>query len=458
MLIEEDLVVQGNNILGENIFHNIYYCNMCYEISHYKFKKGLIYIQHKEIDNTLLLKYMIENDMIDVEHIQEQMEMKERRQLLEQHTSKIWQGKDNRWYTYLPDEKEGRVLKKRSTKRAIEDVVIEYWKKKIENPTVEDIFYRWIDEKIEYHEISQATYDRYIIDFKRYFINDDCFYKRKIRQITGEDVEVFVKKTISQQNLSSKSYGNLRTLIYGIFKKCKNDITFSITQVMGDMQISKRAFKKSIKEDELEVFDDQEVATIEKYILHNQDIINLGILLIFFSGIRVGELCTLRREDIKGNILKVRRTETIFKNGDGKYVYGVKEFPKSDAGVRNIVLPSNSVWIAEKIKLLNPKGEYLFEKDGERLKALFFRKRLYSICVKNEITPKSPHKIRKTYGSILLDNGVDQRFVLEQMGHSDISCSENYYHRNRKTLDKKTVIMDNITELSFGQIGNIAKE
>lgn len=419
----------------------------------YSYRRDLIHIQTNELDNTLLLKYLVENDMIDVEHIQEQIEMKERRQLLEQHTSKIWQGKDKKWYTYLPDDNDGRVLKKRTTKKAIEDIVIEYWKRKAENnKTVEDIFYRWINEKLEYHEISQATYDRYIIDFKRYFMNGDNFGNKKIKKITGDDIEVFVKKTISEQNLSSKSFGNLRTLVYGIFKKCKNDISFSITQVMGDMQISKRAFRKNIKEDELEVFDDNEVAIIERYILDHQDIINLGILLIFFSGIRVGELSTLRSEDIKDNILKIRRTETIYKGTDGKYIYGVKEFPKSEAGVRNIVLPTNSVWIAQKIKTLNPNGEYLFEKNGERIKALYFRKRLYSICNKNQIVPKSPHKIRKTYGSILLDNGVDQRFILEQMGHSDISCSENYYHRNRKTLDKKTVIMDNITELSLQHI------
>ena len=390
--------------------------------------------------------------MIDVEHIQEQMKMKERQVLLNQHQSKIWQGKDNKWYTYLPDEKEGRILKKRTTKKAIEDVVIAYWKEKTENPSIEDVFYKWINEKLDYNEISKATYDRYITDFKRYFMNDDKFGKQKIKKISGEEIESFIKRTISQQNLSSKSYGNLRTLIYGIFKSCKNDISFSITQVMGDIQISRRAFKKSIREDELEVFSDQEVAIIEKYILDNQDIINLGILLIFFSGIRVGELCTLRIEDIDNNILKVRRTETIYKNVNDKYVYEVKEFPKSEAGVRNIVLPTHSIWIVEKIISLNPNGKYLFERDGERIKALFFRKRLYSICIKNGITPKSPHKIRKTYGSILLDNGVDQRFILEQMGHSDISCSENYYHRNRKTLDKKTRIMNDITEFSIAKM------
>ena len=44
---------------------------------------------------------------------------------------------------------------------------------------------------------------------------------------------------------------------------------------------------------------------------------------------------------------------------------------------------------------------------------------------------KSPHKIRKTYGSILLDNHIDNKLIIEQMGRTDIRCTEEHYHRNR---------------------------
>ena len=36
--------------------------------------------------------------------------------------------------------------------------------------------------------------------------------------------------------------------------------------------------------------------------------------------------------------------------------------------------------------------------------------------------------------------------VTSQMGHTNISCSENYYHRDRKDLKKKQKIMDSINE------------
>lgn len=70
-----------------------------------------------------------------------------------------------------------------------------------------------------------------------------------------------------------------------------------------------------------------------------------------------------------------------------------------------------------------------------------------SLLKKLDIYKKSPHKIRKTYGSILLDHNIDNRMIMEQMGHIDITCTENHYHRNRRNLDAKSQILSSIPEL-----------
>ena len=49
-------------------------------------------------------------------------------------------------------------------------------------------------------------------------------------------------------------------------------------------------------------------------------------------------------------------------------------------------------------------------------------------------------------GSILLDNSVDNRLIIDVMGHTDISCTEGYYHKNRKTLERKSQIISSIPE------------
>lgn len=128
-------------------------------------------------------------------------------------------------------------------------------------------------------------------------------------------------------------------------------------------------------------------------------------------------------------------------------MYEVKEFPKSAAGVRYVVIPNDYMWVFERLKTLNPDGEYVFlADDGTRMTTNCVRNRLRRLCHKLNIYEKSPHKIRKTYGSILLDNNIDNRFIMEQMGHTDISCTEEYYHRNRRTLEQKTQVISQIPE------------
>ena len=46
-----------------------------------------------------------------------------------------------------------------------------------------------------------------------------------------------------------------------------------------------------------------------------------------------------------------------------------------------------------------------------------------------------------------MDNHIDNRLIIEQMGHMDIACSEKHYHRNRKSIEKKTEILSNIPDI-----------
>ncbi|MBQ6887211.1 MAG: tyrosine-type recombinase/integrase [Lachnospiraceae bacterium] len=107
---------------------------------------------------------------------------------------------------------------------------------------------------------------------------------------------------------------------------------------------------------------------------------------------------------------------------------------------------------------MNPFGEFVFMKDGERINTNAIRKRVYLVCKKANAYKKSPHKIRKTYGSILIDNNVDSTLIIAQMGHADILCTEKHYHRNRKSNDKKANIISNIPELQIKKEHQHCKE
>ena len=362
------------------------------------------------------------------------MEAMKREELLKKHQYKIWQGKDGKWYTYLPDEskKDGRRLIKRIDKAILEDIVVEYCRKE-ERVYLKDIFEEWVSQKLEYGEIQKQTYDRYKTDFRRFFTNSDIS-KKDIRKITEDDLELFVRNAIKNLSLTNKSYSGLRLLLIGVFKYAKKRkyTEISITQFLGDLELAKKCFSKRTIKDGESVFTDSEVKKIYNYISENKSLINFGILLAFQTGVRVGELCTLKFSDIQGNKLSIRRTEVRYRDSEGNYVYEVRESPKTEAGNRDIILNSEAQKTLKQIRRMNPFGEYMFVRNGTRIKEKAFSVKIVKICQYVGIKERSMHKVRKTYATKLINGGVDESLVIKQMGHTSIDCTKNYYYFNNK--------------------------
>ena len=380
-----------------------------------------------------ILRFIIESGKIDINDVQNSMKAMRRKELLEKHPYKIWKGKDGEWYTYLPRQGNGRVLKKRKSKSDLEKIIIDYYKEQREI-LLSDIFQEWSSQKLEYGEIQKQTYDRYKTDFHRFFDNSDIANK-DIRKITEDDLELFIRETIRCKGLSNKAYGGLRLLIIGIFKYAKKRkfTEISITQFMGDLDLPKKCFSKKVIKDEESVFTDSEVEKISVYIKENVSLINYGILLAFQTGVRDGELCTLKYSDIQDNKLCIRRTEVRYRGKDGKYVFEVRESPKTEAGNRDIILNSDAQRTLKAIRKLNPFGEYMFMSDGKRIKEKAFSVKIVKICRYVGIKERSMHKARKTYATKLINGGVDESLIVKQMGHTSIDCTKNHYYYNNKS-------------------------
>lgn len=395
------------------------------------------------------MRFIINNGMVNISDVQKCMETMNRKELLQKHPYKIWKGKDGKWRTYLSEENSERRMIKRNSLEAVESVVIEHIREQINNPTIEDVFNEWNDRRTELGKISKPTQERNRQVFRRHYSE---FGLKRIKSVTESDISDFLEKQISCHSLSAKAFSNLKGITKGLLKRAKkrNLTSISIDAIFTDMDLTDTSFKKTIKEDNQEVFNDEEFEKAFDYLTSNLDTKNIGILLMFVSGVRVGELVALKHSDFDGNSFKVRRTETRISKGSGGYDYQIKEFPKSAAGVRTVVVPETYIWLLNKIKLCNPFGEYIFcDTNGNRMTTNCIRRRVDKMCKTLNIVRKSPHKIRKTYGSILLDNNVDRRFITSQMGHTDIATTENHYHRNRRSIEEKSEILNRVPEFAM---------
>lgn len=398
----------------------------------------------EQVTKNEVLNYAIEHGIIDLSYIENKIEMNKREELLKKHPYEIWIGKDNRYYTYFPEKDNKRMLKSRNTRQKIEDCIVDFWKQEMENPTIYELYIEWVDGKLKREEITITTKNRYDRQYNESMIE---FGKNRIKAIEEYDIEKFLLEAIHVHKMTAKGFSNLRTLILGIFKlaKKKKFVQYSIKNVIDDMDISRKLFRKVKHEDDELIFMDEEVEKVLNYFKqHKLDLKDLGILLLFYTGMRPGELSALTWDDVNGNIIKIHSTEIRYENENKEYIYEVRDFPKTEAGIRDVIVPQSQLWILKEIKTLNPSGKYVFEQHGQRIRTCLFDDRIRRICSKLKIKEKSLNKIRKTYATTLIDKRVDDSLIIAQMGHTDITTTKNYYYKNRKNMQQKSLIIDKV--------------
>ncbi len=397
-----------------------------------------------------LLLFLVENDKIDLALVQEKMEMQKREETLKKHPYKITLGTDGYWHTYLPKEEGGRKPLKRKNQKDIEDAVIDYWKAKTENLTLLEAFNLYNDSRLDNQSISPASHMRYKQDFERYY---GPWKNKRIRMIDASELCDYIERRIVELDLTNKAFSNFKTITKGLFKRAyrKKWVPFRVEEeVLQALDLSENSFKKVRKEDYQEVFSEDEYFDYRAFLTEHCDIWNLALLLILVTGLRGGEIVALSYEDIRKEkniyVISVHKTETRYKDANGKYVYDIKDAPKSEAGIRQAIVPRQFSWICEKLLKYGTGEGFIFTNPskGTRLTTNSLRRRQERNCKKLKFYQKSPHKGRKTYGSILMDNHVDDNLVTGQMGHADISTSKNFYHRNMKNIEKKAEIISGI--------------
>lgn len=385
-----------------------------------------------------MLRYAIKNGIIDVNTLQMQIEMNEREKYLEMHKNKVWQGSNGYYYTKVEDQskKDGRRTIKKKTVQEMENEIVDHYKKIENEPTIEYIFQEWIEQKLNYGEIQKQTVERYNQDFERFFKSSE-FSKRKIRYLTEMDLEQFVKSSIVQNHLTSKAYGNMRTLMYGMFKYAKKRgfTDISITSFFGDLDISRKAFSKNYKTDEECVFSELEMKKLVKDLSSRPTLGNLGILFAAYTGMRVGEIVALKWEDVHEKYIYVHRTQIRYRGKTGDYTYEIRDTPKTEAGIRKVIVVENLIPVIKKLRAINPFTEYVFQRGESTVTKYVVETSLYRACNRIGIPRRSMHALRKTYATRLINSHVDDAIIINQMGHTDIETTRNYYYYNDKPID-----------------------
>jgi len=147
------------------------------------------------------------------------------------------------------------------------------------------------------------------------------------------------------------------------------------------------------------------------------------IELFYATGIRLTELVNLQIKDVdiynsQLKVLGKRNKERII-----PFSNKLKVILTQYIQLRTITFPD----IQETSFFLTEKGEKIYQK-------LVYRIVNYYLSIVTTISKKSPHVLRHTFATHMLDNGADLNAIKEILGHANLSATQIYTHNTIEKL------------------------
>lgn len=400
-----------------------------------------------------LLKYLVESGTIDVGSAEEDMKQSKLASALAMHPYKISQGKDGRWVTYLYDETKPSHRRKvvKPTLEILHEALYEHYmgevkKASVDYITLDDIYPEWLEYK-SLHTSAHSTITRINNDWNRFYKGTEITLI-PLRKLTKLKLDSWAHSMIREHKMDKTLYYNFsgimrQCLDYAVDKQIVDENVFRKVRIDG-----RRVFtKKRKKPSETQVYSREELAGLRELALADYNsrvktyqLAPLAVLFQFETGVRIGEVCVLRYEDIEGPYLHVRRMLR-------RDIREVVEHTKGGREERSVILTSEAKEIINRCKKRQKElgvesDGYIFSVDGDYCSYYAISDLYRKYCDKLGIPLKSSHKSRKTFISILLDANMNANTVREMVGHADERTTLQSYHYDRKTEDERIRLME----------------
>ncbi len=270
--------------------------------------------------------------------------------------------------------------------------------------------YLLIDRK--YSDNTVLSYDLELMELEQ-------FSTQKLRQLTKENIETFL--SWKRQGSSAKTIAHFMTVFRNFYKFL--EIEEVITKnPMDDLQLPKipKTLPKVLSKEEVELLLDVPLNNAYQY--RNKAMLEL----MYASGLRISELISLHIHDVNLEMQTVR----VFGKGNKERIVPIGDYATYYVGI----------YLNEFRSLLLKKKDtdilFLSSRGDQMSRQAFFKIIKQLGQVKHIRTNFSPHTLRHSFATHLLENGADLRSIQELLGHSDIATTQVYTHISNQQLQE----------------------
>lgn len=271
--------------------------------------------------------------------------------------------------------------------------------------------YLRIEKRYSAHTI--LAYENDIKQFSE-FISIET--KGEVQKLSRRDVRYWVVELVEKElELSSvhRKVSSLRRYFGWLLKEGQLEVNPAKNVQLPKKSKSLPSFvqEKEVEEEKLElVFADDFNGLRDRLMFE----------ILYQTGIRKSELISLRLEDVGSDSIKV-----LGKRNKERIIPIAKE-------LRGLI----GLYLKERASLPNREvSNLLLLNNGKKMYPSFvYRKINYYLRVVANVSKKSPHVLRHTFATHLLNNGAGLEVLKELLGHANLSATQIYTHNSFSEL------------------------
>lgn len=275
--------------------------------------------------------------------------------------------------------------------------------------------------------IKESTYARYFRLIETHI--RPPLGKYPVCKISTQLIEGVIRDQLGNGRLDGKGGLSPKTVtdMLTIIKSSIEYARYNGFSVICDLR--RLTIKKNDKE--MRVLTRAEQSALVKVLLADTDRYKFGVLLSLYTGIRIGELCALRWEDINipAATLKVRKTmQRIQDTGVGaasKTKVIITE-PKSRCSIRDIPLPQFIVDTAGRFAD-HPKAFVLSGDKNRYVEPRTMQNHFKAYVKESKIEDANYHALRHTFATRCIEVGFEIKTLSEVLGHANVNITLNRY-------------------------------
>ena len=292
------------------------------------------------------------------------------------------------------------------------------------------ITYEYLNE-LKY-SVKQRTY--------LFYLQIAEIYLSKHFDIDIKDISSEIINEIISNKLINYSSSTLK-LIIGLIKRV---LIFAYEKgyIQNLIIIKNKIRNKNSKS--VQALDKQEQQNLEHYILMNKDFYHYGILVSLYTGLRIGELLSLKWEKVNTKDKLIYIETTTCKISQNHKTIDLVDSPKTNSSIRQIpITPFLNKILSELKNYQQNKSDYVISKSlGKKIDVRTYQSSFERLLKELNIKHYGFHSLRHTFATRLLENNVDIKTISELLGHSSPSITLNrYVHTNLQNKIKALQIL-----------------